>query len=48
MLASYGPHKMLYNRFVHWSRLGMFDLIFAALAGQAGEPDLLMIEATHL
>ena len=46
--ASYGPHKTLYNRFVRWSRLGVFDHIFAGLAGQAGEPDLLMIDATHL
>ena len=44
----YGPHKTLYNRFVRWSRLGVFDRIFAALAGRAGEPDLLMIDATHL
>lgn len=44
----YSPHKTLYNRFVRWSRLGVFDRIFAALVGQAGEPDLLMIDATHL
>ncbi len=46
--TSCGPHKTLYNRFVRWSRLGVFDRIFAGLAGQAGEPDLLMIDATHL
>ena len=44
----YGPHKTLYNRFVRWSRLGVFDRIFAGLAGAAGEPDRLMIDATHL
>jgi transposase len=22
----YGPHKTLYNRFIRWSRLGVFDL----------------------
>ena len=44
----YGPHKTLYNRFIRWSRLGVFNRIFAALAGQAGEPDQLMIDATHL
>ena len=42
---AYGQHKTLYNRFVRWSRLGVFDRIFAGLAGQAGEPDLLMIDA---
>jgi transposase len=28
----YGPHKTLYNRFVRWSRLGVFACIFRALA----------------
>jgi transposase len=23
--AVYGPHKTLYNRFVRWSRMGIFD-----------------------
>ena len=45
---SYGPHKTLYNRFVRWSRLGVFERIFAALVAEAGEPDRLMIDATHL
>lgn len=30
----YGPHKTLYNRFIRWSRLGVFDRIFAGLAGE--------------
>lgn len=45
---AYGPHKTIYNRFVRWSRLGVFNRIFAELAGQAGEPDRIMIDATHL
>ena len=44
----YGPHKTIYNRFVRWSALGVFNRIFSALAGEAGEPDRLMIDATHL
>jgi len=44
----YGPHKTLYNRFVRWSQMGVFNRIFAALAGQEGEPERLMIDATHL
>ena len=44
----YGPHKTLYNRFIRWSRLGVFNRIFSALAGKAGEPDRLIIDATHL
>src|SRR5450759_2810528 len=44
----YGPHKTIYNRFVRWSRLGVFNKIFAELARRAGKPDQLMIDATHL
>ena len=44
----YGPHKTRYNRFIRWSRRGVFNRIFAALAGKAGTPDRLMIDATHL
>lgn len=46
--AGYCPHKALYPRFVRWSKLGVFSRIFAALVKQAGEPDVLMIDATHL
>ena len=41
-----GPHKTLYNRFIRWSRLGVFDRIFAALASDG--PERIMIDATHL
>ena len=44
----YGPHRTLYNRFIRWSRMGVFDQIFTALATQNGVPDRLMIDATHL
>ena len=44
----YGPHKTVYNRFIRWSRLGVFNRIFAELAGKSGEPDRIMIDATHL
>ncbi len=27
--SAYGPQKTLYNRFVRWSRIGVFDRIFA-------------------
>jgi transposase len=46
--TAYGPHKTLYNRFVRWSRMGVFDCIFAALAAEPGEPDRLMLDATQL
>jgi transposase len=43
-----GPHRTLYNRFMRWSRLGVFDRIFAALAGEGPKPERIMIDATHL
>jgi transposase len=45
---AYGPHKTLYNRFMRWSRLGVFDRIFAALAGEGPKPERIMIDTTHL
>ncbi len=45
---AYGPHKTLYNRFICWSGLGVFDRIFAALAAEGPKPDRIMIGTTHL
>jgi len=42
------PHKKLYNRFVRWSRMGIFDRIFANLAAESGTPDRVMVDSTHL
>lgn len=44
----YGPHKTLYNRFRRWTEMGVFDRIFSHLAAEDGQPDTLMIDATHL
>jgi putative transposase len=49
----YGPHKTIYNRFIRWSRMGVFNRIFAALSAQGahsgdGKSEQLMIDATHL
>jgi putative transposase len=46
--GEYGPHKTLYNRFVRWSEKGVFDRIFAALAGESTATDTVMIDVTHL
>jgi transposase len=46
--AEYGPRTTLFDRFIRWSRLCVFDRIFACLAGAAGEPDRPMIGSTHL
>jgi transposase len=44
----YGPHKTLYNRFVRWSRMGVFRRIFESLVSEGPQPERLMIDATHL
>ena len=44
----YGPYKTLYNRFVRWSRMGVFSTIFAELAKATPPDERLMIDATHL
>ena len=46
--ACYGPHKTLYNRFVRWSKAGVFDRIFQALADESAATGTVMIDATHL
>lgn len=43
----YGPHKTIYNRFIRWSRMGVFNRIFAEFGKESGS-DRLMIDATHL
>jgi putative transposase len=44
----YGPHKTIYNRFIRWSRLGVFNRILAELSAKGPWPERLMIDATHL
>jgi len=35
--AEHGPPKPIYNRFIRWSRMGVFNPIFAALAAKRPE-----------
>ena len=46
--AAYGPPKTLYNRFVRWSKAGVFNRIFAALASESAASATVMIDTTHL
>lgn len=46
--AACGPAKTIYNRFIRWSRLGVFNRIFAELAADSDASDRLMIDATHI
>jgi transposase len=40
--AAYVPHETVYNRFIRWSHLGVFNRIFAELAAKGGKPDRFM------
>jgi transposase len=42
----YGPSKTIYNRFVRWARRGIWEGIFATLAGRQGAGDQLLIDST--
>ena len=42
----YGPRKTVYNRFVRWARRGIWEEIFAALAGSEDAPDRLFIDSS--
>ena len=44
----YGPPKALHNRFIRWSRAGVFNRIFAALPCGSDATDTVIIDATHL
>ena len=44
----YGPYKTLYNRFIRWSKMGIFNKILSKLVDMQGVPEHLQIDATHL
>jgi transposase len=46
--AVYGPPKTLYNRWVRWSRMGVFARMLIELADAGRDDSLAMIDATHL
>ena len=42
----YGPKTTVYNRFVRWAERGIWEGIFAALAGAEDAPERLFIDAS--
>jgi transposase len=40
--------KIWDQTFIRWSRMGVFDRIFAGLASEGPRPERIMIDATHL
>jgi putative transposase len=46
--AVHGPSRTLYSSFIRWSRIGVFDRIFAVLAGESAAADTVMIDRALL
>ena len=46
--SEYGPAKTIYNRYARWAEKGVFAHIFATLVAEAGAPDSLAIDSTHI
>lgn len=46
--AGYGPAKTIWNRFIRWRRMGVFNKISVALAANGGKLDQRMIDANYL
>jgi transposase len=44
----YGPAKTLYNRWLRWSRMGVFARMLIELAQEGQDTVMLMLDATHL
>ena len=45
----YGPYKTLYNRYIRWSRMGVFSKIFSGLVSEEiDDLRILMIDSTYL
>src|SRR5258708_36676643 len=42
----YGPYTTVFNRYNRWSKRGLWQDIFAALAGCAEPPSVMMIDST--
>lgn len=44
----YGPHKTIYNRFARWSERGIWQAIFAAVAGNPDTPGQVALDSSHV
>jgi len=45
--SDYGPRKTLYNRFIRWRKLGIWDQIFDAVS-KAYDGDLQMVDSSSI
>jgi putative transposase len=44
----YGPHKTIYNRFSRWSEKGVWQKIFACMAGPGDPPERVALDSSHI
>jgi transposase len=44
----YGPHKTIYNRFSRWSEKGVWQKIFACVAGPCEVPEHVALDSSHV
>jgi len=44
--AEYGPYTTVFNRYNRWSKRGLWQDVFAALAGCGEPPSVMMIDST--
>src|SRR2546429_6973462 len=44
----YGPHKTVYNRFSRWSERGIWQKIFASVAGPSEPPEQAALDSSHV
>ncbi len=44
----YAPHKTVYNRFSRWSGKGVWQKIFASVAGPADPPEQAALDSSHV
>jgi len=46
--SEYGPHKTIYNRFARWSERGIWQKMFAAVAGEPDVPGHVALDSSHV
>src|SRR5215467_9922793 len=46
--SEYGPHKTIYNRFARWSERGIWQKMFAAVAGDSDTPGQVALDSSHV
>jgi transposase len=46
--SEYGPAKTIYNRFARWSERGIWQKLFAAVAGEHDTPGCMALDSSHV